>query len=205
MFTESLKDVIEGVPKIGVAVRIAIFPPWKIQDVESHMAVNLGAVGFLTVLYLILRQYTPEGSYGLTVSTIVTAFAFLLLVLAGLLINAFDPTESADKMSNRWATFLVVGFIYSLIILLVLYLVPPLVSGGSFNFIDWIINGAGSERRGYAIISVVTAAVSVAFLYCRAWMWFRPLLALRPALLALSLAFCVGLLAAGLYGLVFAI
>jgi hypothetical protein len=203
MFTGSVKDVIESLPKIGVAVRIAIFPPWKIQDVENHMAVNLGAVGLLTVLYLILRQFTPEGSYGVTVSTIVTAFAFLLLVLSGFLISALDPTETADKVSNRWATFLVVGFIYALILLLILYLVPPLVFG--FNLIDWIIDHAGTEGWGYTIISAVTAAVSIGFLYCRAWMWFRPLLMMRPALLALSLAFCVGLLATGLYGLVFAI
>jgi hypothetical protein len=205
MFTGLAKDMVENWYKVWVAVRIAIFPPWKIEDVEGHSAINLGSLAFLGVLYLAARQFTPEGSFGLGVTTVVTVFTFVFLLLCGIVISALDPTKESLKLTNRWSTFLIVSFMYATIAIILAYVLPPLMSSSSFNLFESLAKLLRSEIVSYLFIASVAAVLAVGFLYWRARRWFRDALRMQPAFLGLSLLLCVFLDAALIYVFIFAI
>lgn len=204
MFTDFAKDLWENGYKVNVAVRIAIFPPWKIEDVEGHTAINFGSLAILGALYIIARQFTPEGGYGFGVASAITVFTFIFLVLCGVLINFADPSIDAPKLSNRWSTFLIVSFMYATIFVILLYFVPPFVSSGRVNAFDTLASAFG-EQGSLVLVAMTAAALAVGILYWRARHWFSAALTMKPLFLASSLVLCVLLNAALIYVLVFAI
>ncbi|MBE2266647.1 MAG: hypothetical protein IAE80_00345, partial [Anaerolinea sp.] len=116
---------------MNVAVRIAIFPPWKIEDVDGHAAINVGSLAVLAVLYLIARVFTPAGVFGFEIAGIITVFTFVFLVLGGVVINALDPSAAtAPKLTNRWSTFLIVSFMYATILVILVSFLPPYFTTG---------------------------------------------------------------------------
>ncbi len=204
MFTDIAKDMLENGYKVNVAVRIAIFPPWKIAAVKGHTAINFGSLAVLGVLYLIVRQFTPEGGYGFQIAGIITIFTFVFLVLCGLLISSLDPSKEAPKLSNRWSTFLIVSFMYATIIVILASFLPPFLSSGRFNLFDVLASFFG-ERGSLYLVAGTAAALAVGFLYWRAKKWFSFALGMKPSFLAASLLFCVFLNASLIYVFVFAI
>jgi hypothetical protein len=204
MFTEFAKDIWENGYKVNVAVRIAIFPPWKIEDVEGHTAINFGSLAILGVLYIVARQFTPEGGYGFEVAGVITVFTFIFLIFCGLLINFADPSIDAPKLSNRWSTFLIVSFMYATIFVILLYFVPPFLSSGRFNAFDALASFVG-ERGSLVLVAMTAAALAVGILYWRARHWFSTALTMKPAFLVASLVLCVLLDATLIYVLIFAI
>src|SRR5262245_55973102 len=107
----NLKDWIDTVYKVNVVVNIAIIPPWSIRDVENHAAVNFGTLAVTAVAYFVLRLFTPPGNYGLTEVGVIVVFSTVFLLLIGMVVNFFDPTLRAVKLSNRWSTFLIISFL----------------------------------------------------------------------------------------------
>jgi|ERR1700722_10663875 hypothetical protein len=204
MFTDFAKDIWQNGYKVNVAVRIAIFPPWKIEDVKGHTAINFGSLAVLGVLYIIARQFTPEGGYGFEVAGVITVFTFIFLIFCGLLINFADPSIDAPKVSNRWSTFLIVSFMYATIFVILLYFVPPFLTSGRFNAFD-ALGAVFGERGSLVLVAMTAASVAVGILYWRAQHWFKTALQMKPSFLAGSLLFCVFLDAMLIYVLVFLI
>src|SRR5580692_1367780 len=97
-------DWYKNVYKIHQAVRIAIMPPWRIQDVRGHPAINVGALVFATGLYMLLRVFTPRGDFGLAGAGILITLVLLFLFGCGLIVNVVRPDAGATKLSNRWST-----------------------------------------------------------------------------------------------------
>jgi hypothetical protein len=83
----NVKDWVDNIYKVHTAVRIAIVPPWKIEDVEGHPAINLGSLAITALMYLLLRQFTPSGGFGLSEGGVLMTLVFVFLGACGLVIN----------------------------------------------------------------------------------------------------------------------
>lgn len=184
-----VKDWVSSIPKVHVAVRITIVPPWKISDVPNHAAVNLGTLGFVAILYLLVRAFTPPGAYGLTEAGVVTLFTSIFLLLCGIAVNFFDPTVNAIKLSNRWSTFLIVNFMFSIFLLIVMFALVPLFTG--HNLIDLLADFLpGGNASAYFAVTLVGSAVSIGLLYWRTRRSFRKMIENAPKYFYVSMIAC---------------
>ena len=183
---------MSSIPKVHVAVRITIVPPWKISDVPNHAAVNLGTLSFVAILYLIVRLFTPAGAYGLTEVGVVTLFSSLFLLLCGIAVNFFDPTVNAIKLSNRWSTFLIVNFMFSIFVLIALFAIVPLAT--SRNLIDLLATLLpGGNWFAYLLCTFVGSVISMAVLYWRTRQWFSRIIQRTPKYFYASMIACAAI------------
>jgi hypothetical protein len=185
----NVKDWLSSIPKVHQAVRITILPPWKIRDVPNHAAVNLGTLGFVAILYLLVRAFTLPGAYGLTEAGVVTLFTSIFLLLCGIAVNFFDPTVNAVKLSNRWSTFLIVNFMFSIFLLIVVFAAVPLITGR--NLIDFLADFLpGGNASAYLAVTLIGSGFSISLLYWRTRRWFHQILVNTPQYFYVSMVAC---------------
>jgi hypothetical protein len=185
----NLKEWTENIYKVHEAVRIAIVPPWRIEDVDGHPAVNLGSLVVATGLYLILRQFTPRGDFGLSETGVLIALVLIFLFGCGVLVNFFHPGADAAKLSNRWSTFTIIMFFYSILMLIVMSFVVPVATG--HNLYDWLYGVFGTYRAAWIVATLFATLLATVLLYWRTFWWFRSMLRERPIFLFSALAFCI--------------
>jgi hypothetical protein len=185
----NLKEWTDNIYKVQTAVRIAIVPPWRIEDVDGHPAVNLGSLVVTTALYLILRQFTPRGDFGLSETGVLMALVLIFLFACGVLVNLFAPKKEPAKLSNRWSTFTIIMFFWSIVMLIGLSFIVPVATG--HNLYDWLANLLGSDRAAWTVATLLATVLSAALLYWRTYWWFGDILRGRPQFLLPALLFCV--------------
>jgi hypothetical protein len=184
-----VREWVDNVYKVGTAVRIAILPPWKIEDVKGHPAVNLGALVVTAISYLVLRQFTPEGDFGITEIGVLTLFVVIFLFGCGIGVNFFDPKADAVKLSNRWSTFMVVSFLYAILFQIAFSFLIPLVTG--LNPYDVLSTWLGdSDRASWAVSTLLATVASFAALYWRTHRWFSQYLTNDLGFLFLAMISC---------------
>lgn len=179
--------------KVNTAVRIAIVPPWEIADVEGHYAVNVGTLVVTACFFMVARQFTPNGGFGITEIGILIALVFIFLFVCGLIVNFVDPTTEATKLSNRWSTFMIVTFLYSIIGFIVLSVAVPLVTGFSYNVLDAFAARLIGNNWAYALLTLFVSALAVFVLYWRTRQYFHTVLESVPRFFGRVLIFCVAL------------
>lgn len=169
----SIFDDIKDYTKIWTAVRITIVPPWKIEDVDGHPTVNLGAVTLAAALVLFARVFTADGSAAVTKTTLISVISVAFLTLCGLVVNFTHPGADNTKLANRWSTFFVIAFGYALLYFIALCLFVPTVF--HFNLIDAFSAKVGDTIGEYSLCLVVTL-LSIVTIYLRTKWWFREML-----------------------------
>jgi hypothetical protein len=186
-----VKDWAENIYKVHEAVRIAIVPPWRIEDVDGHPAVNLGSLVVATGLYLILRLFTPSGDFGVSETGVLIALVLIFLFACGVLVNFFHPGADAAKLSNRWSTFTIVMFFYSIVMLILMSFIVPVVTG--HNLYDWLASPAmfKSDRAAWSVATLFATLLAGSLLYWRTFWWFGNILKERPSFLFSAFAFCI--------------
>ena len=137
-----------------------------------------------------MREFTPRGEFGLTEVGILALFVMLFLFFCGLLVNFFDPTTDAAKLSNRWSTFMIVGFLYSVIFLILASVMVPLSTGFRYNFYELLRGISSSDKASYVIATLAATLVATSALYWRTYRWFTDLLRTTPGYLYLALITC---------------
>jgi hypothetical protein len=184
----NLKEWTDNIYKVHEAVRIAIVPPWRIEDIDGHPAINLGSLVVATGLYLILRQFTPRGDFGLSETGVLIALVLIFLFGCGLVVNIFAPGTDAANLSNRWSTFTIVMFFYSIVALIAMSFLVPVVTG--HNLYDWLATVFGSDRAAWTVATLVATLLSTLLLYWRTFWWFGGILKEHPNFLFSALVSC---------------
>lgn len=198
------KEWADNIYKVHTAVRIAIVPPWRIEDVDGHPAVNLGSLVVASALFLLLRQFTPHGDLGLSQTGVLITLVLVFLFACGLVVNFFTPGPEASKLTNRWSTFTIVMFFYSIFVLLVLSFFVPLITG--HNLYDWLASTfLGTDFAAWAVATLFATLLAAATLYWRTFWWFGTILKNRPRFLLSALTFCIGVNWAILFILLFVV
>jgi hypothetical protein len=184
-----VSDWTKNIYKVHEAVRIAIVPPWRIEDVDGHPAVNLGSLVVATGLYLLLRLFTTRGDFGLSETGILIGLVLIFLFGCGVIVNLFHPKADAAKLSNRWSTFLIVMFFYSIVILIIVSFLVPFVTHR--NLYDSLAVKFGGDLAAFSIATLVATLLAAGLLYWRTLWWFGSILRERPRFLISAMLFCV--------------
>ena len=148
-------------------VRLA---PWQINDIDEHYKINIASLSFLFIVFSFIRYITTFSGFNLLFSGVLYVVAIFVLFAIGFVIRFMRADEKeAAKLTNRWSTFLIVSFMYSLVILVVLLAAQYLwnLAGGTHNLLTEFNELFPQDWQGLLALSIIIAGASTVLLWTR--------------------------------------